>query len=66
MQIVVNGAARTVAAGQTVAELVTALQLEPRHVAVELNREVLPRSAYADQVLAEGDAIELVTLVGGG
>ncbi len=40
--------------------------ISPKTVIVELNREVIARSAYAETNLAEGDRIELVRLVGGG
>jgi thiamine biosynthesis protein ThiS len=64
--VVLNGQARTVPAGATVASLVASLGLNPRHVAVELNREVVPRIRHAQQPLADGDCLEVVTLVGGG
>ncbi len=52
--------------GTTVARLLEQLQLDPRRVAVEVNRELVPRSAHAGHLLCSGDVVEIVTLVGGG
>lgn len=62
----VNGEPRHVAAGATVAALLEVLEVTTRHVAVELNGQVVPRSAHASRALAPGDQLEIVTLVGGG
>ena len=64
--IVVNGERRVVPAGATVAELLRTLALAPEQVAVERNREIVPKAAYDETDLAEGDALEIVTFVGGG
>jgi sulfur carrier protein len=64
--IVVNGEARAVPAGATVAALLELLELEPAQVAVERNREIVPKAAYDETDLHEGDALEIVTFVGGG
>ena len=66
MQIVVNGVERIVPDRLTVAELLVELAAEAKHVAVEVNRELVPRSRHANRQLAEHDAVEVVTLVGGG
>ena len=65
MNILVNGEPREVPAGFSVAQLLDQLQLT-RHVAVEVNLEILPRRQHAERVLLEGDRVEVVTLVGGG
>lgn len=65
MRIQVNGDTREVAA-RTILELVEALGLDVRKVAVERNLEIVPRSLHATTALAEGDRIELVQFVGGG
>lgn len=64
--VVVNGAAREVPVGSTARDLVAALGLEGRPLAVELNEQVVPRSRLGDCRLENGDRLELVTLVGGG
>ena len=65
MRIQVNGDTREVLA-RTILELVEALGLDVRKVAVERNLEIVPRSLHATTALAEGDRIELVQFVGGG
>jgi sulfur carrier protein len=66
ISIVVNGEPQEIAAGTTVAALVEGLRLQPRHVAVERNQNLIPRSQHAACVLEAGDRLEIVTLVGGG
>jgi sulfur carrier protein len=66
LDIVVNGEARTLADGSTVAALVAALGFDTRKVAIERNREIVPRSVYAATPLASGDVIEIVHFIGGG
>ncbi len=66
MQVFVNGEACELAAAATVAQLLDQLQIAPRHVAVEVNRELVPRRLHSQHALAEGDQLEVVTLVGGG
>lgn len=66
MQLEVNGERRDVPNGTTVGELLIHLGVTTRHVAVEVNRELLPRAEHDARALAEGDALEIVTLVGGG
>ena len=64
--ITVNGEAREVPAPATVADLLARIGLDTRKVAVERNMEIVPRSAYADTALSEGDALEIVHFIGGG
>jgi thiamine biosynthesis protein ThiS len=66
MQIKVNGAMREFSAPMSVGELAERLQLNARQVAVERNREIVPRSTYADVTLMDGDEIEIVQFIGGG
>jgi sulfur carrier protein len=66
ISIVVNGDARQIAAGTSVAALVVELKLPSKFVAVERNRQVVPRARHAETVLTPGDQLEIVTLVGGG
>ena len=66
MNITLNGQTREVPAGSTVADLISALEIEPRYVAVERNRELVPRTRHSEQQLEDGDELEIVTLVGGG
>ena len=66
MNLTINGEARRFEALSCVAELVTALGLDARKVAVERNLEIVPRSAYAGTPLTDGDRIEIVHFIGGG
>lgn len=66
MEISVNGEPHEVPDRSTVADLVRALDLEGRRIAVELNRAIVRREHYATQRLAAGDAVEIVHFVGGG
>ncbi len=66
MQLTVNGHARTVPDTSSVADLLDALKLDRGRVAVEVNRELVPRTRHAEHRLAAGDVVEIVTLVGGG
>jgi sulfur carrier protein len=64
--VTINGKPRQIEADQTVRQLIEQLGLGNQAVAVEVNREVVPRREHAAAVLREGDVVELVTLVGGG
>ena len=66
MRIKVNGQWRQASDGVTVAWLLSELAMESRRVAVELNRQLLPRARHAETHLAADDELEIVTLVGGG
>jgi thiamine biosynthesis protein ThiS len=66
LSITVNGESREVSAGTTVARLVQQLQLTPGRFAVEINRRIVPRADHGKHKLAGGDAVEIVTFVGGG
>jgi thiamine biosynthesis protein ThiS len=66
IRLIVNGEPHETAPGTTVAELLAQLRMQPRLVAVERNRDLVPRSLHAACTLEAGDQIEIVTLVGGG
>lgn len=66
MIVRINGEKREIAAGISVAQLLGELEIRPGRVVVELNRDVLPREAYAMALLKDGDTIEIVHFVGGG
>lgn len=66
MRITVNGEPREMGDDLTVEALLTALDLQGKPCAVEVNRAVVPRREHASRPLADGDTIEIVTLVGGG
>jgi thiazole synthase len=64
--VTVNAEPRTFPDPTTVADLLRALGKDPGKLAVEVNREVVPRADHPARRLADGDAVEIVTLVGGG
>jgi thiamine biosynthesis protein ThiS len=66
VEIALNGERRGVLPGTRLVELLAALSLDPRTVAVEHNGEVLPRSRFADLELRSGDRLEVVRFVQGG
>jgi len=66
MQIYINGEMREVAEELTAAELVSELGLGGRRIAMEINREIVPRSAYHSVRLRAQDRVEIVHAIGGG
>jgi thiamine biosynthesis protein ThiS len=66
LHIRVNGDDRPFEEGLTVAGLLARLEIDSRGVAVERNAEVVPRAAWDDTVLCDGDTVEVVRFVGGG
>jgi sulfur carrier protein len=66
MQLTVNGERREVPDGLTVRGLIEHLGLTEGPVAVERNREVVPRADHEKALLSPGDVVEIVHFVGGG
>jgi sulfur carrier protein len=66
MNIVLNGETRLFEAPLTVAELLARLDLTGARVAVEVNREIVPRSRHGERVLSDHDRVEVVRAIGGG
>lgn len=66
MHIVVNGEARDVAPGTTVSALLHELGVDAGPVAVERNKEIVPRAMHRETALCDGDMLEVVQFVGGG
>jgi len=66
IKIIVNGEDREMDTGSNLADLVTTMGLSEKVIVVERNREIVPRREYPHIVLAEGDVLEIVHLVGGG
>jgi len=65
-QITLNGGQRPLAHLTMVSDLIAELNLDPRKVAIELNRNIVPRSSYTTTPIVAGDAIEVVGFIGGG
>ena len=66
VNLLVNGDLRSVSSDCTVAELIDALGLQSRRVAIAVNRDVVPRSAFSTHQLAADDRVEILEAVGGG
>ncbi len=66
MEITINGEQKRFHTPINVADLLAALELEPKKIAVERNLEIVPKSLYGETALADGDRIEIVQFVGGG
>lgn len=66
ISITVNGSERRITSGTTLRALIADLGLTGQPVAAEVNKAVVPFRRHAEHQLAEGDRVELVTLVGGG
>jgi thiamine biosynthesis protein ThiS len=66
MHIRLNGETRSFPAGTTLYGLIQALELAPERVAIELNREIVRRDAWAGTPVENGAEIEIVMFVGGG
>jgi len=66
VHICVNGSTKAYERPLAVAELLLDMELAGRKVAVERNGEIVPRSAHASTLLADGDRLEIVAAVGGG
>jgi thiamine biosynthesis protein ThiS len=67
MKLQINGEDRKFSVSPlTLAALVETLGMKPDRVAVELNREIVPRNLWAETTLSDGDRLEVVHFVGGG
>jgi len=66
IEVTVNGAPRSVPCDTTISHLLMELGLEPRSLAVEKNRDLIPGTRHAECRLQAGDQLEIVTLAGGG
>ena len=66
IQIVVNGEPQQLAADVTVTAFINQLNLTAGRLAIEYNRDILPRAQWAETILRDGDKLEVVHFVGGG
>jgi sulfur carrier protein len=66
MEVVVNGTVRAVESAATLADLVDALGLAGKRIAIERNGAIVPKSRYADTPVRADDRLEIVAAVGGG
>jgi sulfur carrier protein len=66
MNVLVNGTPRTLPERTTIRRLLDELKLPTRGIAVEVNQQIVPRDQHANRALADGDRLEIVSIVGGG
>ncbi|GJL75356.1 sulfur carrier protein ThiS [Nitrosomonas sp.] len=66
IQLTINGETRQFDQPITITQLIDQHNLQGKRIAIERNGEIVPRSQFSEQLLAEGDRIEVVVAVGGG
>ena len=66
MNLTINGESRVLAPVATLAALVEQLGMKSDRVAIELNRDIVPREQWAQTSVKDGDRLEIVHFVGGG
>jgi thiamine biosynthesis protein ThiS len=66
MIVIVNGEKRELSGPATALDLIESLGLDPRTVAVEVNKTIVKRARLHEALLSDGDRVELVHFVGGG
>ncbi len=66
MQITLNGEPHALDSNTSVSMLIEQLQLAGKRIAVEVNEDIVPRSAHATHFLQAGDRVEIVHAIGGG
>ncbi len=62
----INGEPRQLEHSISVAELIAEMSLTGKRIALERNGDIVPRSHFLSQTLADGDRLEIVVAVGGG
>jgi thiamine biosynthesis protein ThiS len=66
MNIIVNGESRSLESDASLGQLLAMLGLDGKRIAVEVNRDIVPRSDYNSFKLSDNDTIEIVNAIGGG
>ena len=66
LEVTINGATHSFADGTTIGQMLDVLELPGEGVAVEVNRNIVPRRSHGEALLGDGDEVEIVTFVGGG
>ncbi|MCC6915985.1 sulfur carrier protein ThiS [Nitrosomonas sp.] len=66
MQLIINGQQQSYDSPLSVQQLVEKLSLQNKRIAIEYNGEIVPRSRFSEQILNEGDQLEIIVAVGGG
>lgn len=66
MQLMINGQSQNFDGPMTLKQLIECLSLQNKRIAIERNGEIVPRSKFSEQILSEGDQLEIIVAVGGG
>jgi len=66
MNIIVNGESQSLQSDASLGQLLVMLGLDGKRIAVEVNRDIVPRSDYDSFKLSDNDTIEIVNAIGGG
>ena len=66
IDIELNGAPHRLAQGQSLQDLVAALDLVGKALAVAVNREVVPRQSWPQRIVLAADRVDIVRAIGGG
>lgn len=62
----INGKEAANVCGMTVSQYLSANNYNPKHIVVELNEEILPKTEYDSTAIADGDVVEILSFMGGG
>ena len=66
MNIIVNGAQQECPPEANLSQLLELLEMQDKRIALEINKEVIPKGKYVSYTLNEGDSIEIIQAIGGG
>ena len=66
MRVSINGDEQDIENGISLQQLLDKLAMNRGRIAIELNGEIVPRSNFAERILAAGDRLEIVQAIGGG
>jgi sulfur carrier protein len=66
MKIIINGSSREVPDNLSASELILTLGLADKRLALEINREIVPRSTFENHIIHPDDKVEIVHAIGGG
>jgi sulfur carrier protein len=66
MKIILNGSSREVPDNLSASELILSLGLADKRLAMEVNREIIPRSTFESHIIHPDDTVEIVHAIGGG
>lgn len=66
MKITINGEDKNYDGEMSVKKLLEVLDIPSKGIAVEINKEIIPRGTHSEVIVGDGDVIEIVRMVGGG